>query len=584
MYKMLNYKNAVQIAPKVWWVGYVIPNDPFQCHVYLIENGNESIIIDPGSKITWEVTRKKILEIMPLENIKYIVCQHQDPDITAAVEDLLAEIGTKDRFVVTHWRTAELLKHYKWGIEFYEIDKNNWRLTVSDIELEFVFTPYMHFAGAFCTYCKKEKILFSSDIFGAFTDNFKLYADDAKTYFEQMKPFMMHYMSSSTIVNHGIDNIEKKDINLIAPQHGSIITKEMISYILKKMRELNVGLYLNFNCYGDVKKILRAYEITSKMYEKLMFSENDSCGETKEFMLMANELFDIKRIIFLTKIDNEIVLYDTLLNDLRELEWDKNEYFSIIEELLSQRDKISTLSKIGKADLHSKYLSYSFLKYDEFGAINGACFLLFSNSEELKKVDMEILNRFEKIFNILLAKVKNHFKTQKIKKNLEHKVITDALTNLYNRYFLKNFGNKEIEKVKRYRYPLSIAMIDLDNFKHINDNYGHDVGDLVLKDFSKILKESLRKSDTIFRYGGEEFLIFMPFTSKKDAKRALNKIKDILHNKSIMLDLDKKIEYTFSAGIVEYNFEYSLENLIKKADNRMYKAKQNGKDRIELES
>ncbi|WP_041354041.1 MBL fold metallo-hydrolase [Nitratiruptor sp. SB155-2] len=113
----------IEIAPRVWWVGYVIPNDPFQCHVYLIENGDESILIDPGSKITWEVTRKKIESIISLENIKYIVAHHQDPDIVASVEDLLDEIGIEGRFVVTHWHTKMLLQHYNWGIEFYDVDK-----------------------------------------------------------------------------------------------------------------------------------------------------------------------------------------------------------------------------------------------------------------------------------------------------------------------------------------------------------------------------------------------------------------------------------------------------------------------------
>ena len=106
------FEHAVEIAPKIWWVGYVIPNDPFQCHVYLIEDENESVLIDPGSKLTWEVTRKKIKEVTSLENIKYIICHHQDPDITSCIGDLLDEIGAKNRYIVTHWRTITLLKHY----------------------------------------------------------------------------------------------------------------------------------------------------------------------------------------------------------------------------------------------------------------------------------------------------------------------------------------------------------------------------------------------------------------------------------------------------------------------------------------
>ena len=88
---------SVQIAENIYWVGNEIPDDQFQCHVYLIVNGDESVLIDPGSRITWPETRKKIQEHIPLESIKYLVCHHQDPDITGAIDFLLREAPRPDR-------------------------------------------------------------------------------------------------------------------------------------------------------------------------------------------------------------------------------------------------------------------------------------------------------------------------------------------------------------------------------------------------------------------------------------------------------------------------------------------------------
>ena len=164
----------LELAEDVFWVGYVVPNDPFQCHVYLIRNGEESILIDPGSMITFPVVLEKILKLVSLRDIKYIVFHHQDPDITGCysmLEELFPNT-TKPRYAVTHWRTKTLLKHYKWKTPFYLVDKNDWKLEAGDRTLEFVFTPYAHFPGAFCTYDRRSGILFSSDIFGAIRKSF----------------------------------------------------------------------------------------------------------------------------------------------------------------------------------------------------------------------------------------------------------------------------------------------------------------------------------------------------------------------------------------------------------------------------
>ena len=276
-----------------------------------IENGEESILIDPGSKLTWRGTREKILEIIPLENIKYIVCQHQDPDITTAVEDLLAEVGTKGRFVVTHWRCATLFKHYDWGVDFYEVDEKRWRLKAGDRRLEFVFTPYMHFAGNICTYDTKTKILFSSDIFGAFTESFKLFADDPKNYFEQMKLFHTHYMPSKEIVNNGLDAIEEKEIEMIAPQHGSIIKKEMIPYLISKLRKLDVGIYLQFIGCKNVRRLTKANEILSKMFEQITFTTTTVYEKIGTVMMLMNELYTMERVACLSAIDGRVVMFDS---------------------------------------------------------------------------------------------------------------------------------------------------------------------------------------------------------------------------------------------------------------------------------
>jgi len=575
-----DYEKPIKIGQNIWWVGYVIPDDPFQCHVYLIENGNESILIDPGSKITWNVTRKKILEIIPLENIKYIIAHHQDPDIVSCLDELFKEIGVKDRYILTHWRTQGLLKHYNWGIEFIDIEDKNWEFKIKDRKLEFIFTPYMHFPGAFCTYDVKTKTLFSSDIFGAFTPKFSLYAKNPKEYFEQMKPFHTHYMPNKIIVNHGLDEITKKDIDLIAPQHGSIIKKEMITYIINSLRELDVGIFLNFKGH-NIKKLTKANEIYTKLFEEIAFTKKSSYEIINQIKMLVNEIFKFERMICFAEINDSVIVFDSNLAYPIELNMTKNEFFKYIHyNITEENEKTFITKKIFNYNLRDEYLAYTFLTKNENHSLNGICTFLFSPHETLNEDDYEIMKNFKKLINMLLLKEIEIYKNEKEKKNLLYKALTDELTGLFNRHYLNDIGPREFEKTNRYRYPFSIAIIDLDNFKNINDSYGHDIGDIVLKNFAKILKEYLRDSDIKFRYGGEEFLIIFPFTDKNKAYMLINRIRDFL-KKSDGIKIDKLlIKYTFSAGICEKKEVKSFHEIIKKADKRLYKAKMSGRDTI----
>jgi len=154
-------------------------------------------------------------------------------------------------------------------------------------------------------------------------------------------------------------------------------------------------------------------------------------------------------------------------------------------------------------------------------------------------------------------------------KKVNKKLQIDSLTNVYNRYYLEH----HLEKVFNLYENKTIAMLDIDFFKKINDTYGHQYGDKILEHFAKTIKSVVRKSDIVIRYGGEEFLIFFPNTTKKEALIILLKIKRRLQ--------ECDYNYTFSAGISDEGS--SLPEMIKIADERLYKAKKEGRDRIIIE-
>lgn len=188
--------------------------------------------------------QRKVKSIADIKSTKYIILHHQDPDLAAAVPEIEKLIDRDDLLIVTHSRMSLLIKHYLVTSDYYEIDKNDNKLvTSSGFSLDFYTTPYCHSPGAFVSYEPETKTLFSGDIFGGIEKSWEFYADE--TYFAKAKQFHQEYMPSKDIFNFALQKIENLDIELIAPQHGSIIKKKYIRNLIKDMKNLECGIYID---------------------------------------------------------------------------------------------------------------------------------------------------------------------------------------------------------------------------------------------------------------------------------------------------------------------------------------------------
>lgn len=156
----------------------------------------------------------------------------------------------------------------------------------------------------------------------------------------------------------------------------------------------------------------------------------------------------------------------------------------------------------------------------------------------------------------------------------------DQLTGTLNRRGLDDVFEKEKARATRHETVLCVALLDLDNFKKLNDSLGHDAGDEALIHLAKVCRETLRPQDTIARYGGEEFIIILPETSLNDAVSALTRLQREL-TRRIFLHNNEKVLITFSAGVTELRPEDNQNSVVKRADDAMYKAKNSGKNRVE---
>jgi len=158
--------------------------------------------------------------------------------------------------------------------------------------------------------------------------------------------------------------------------------------------------------------------------------------------------------------------------------------------------------------------------------------------------------------------------------------ITDSLTGLFNsRHFFSQL-KKEIERAQRYRPPLSLLVLDIDDFKKYNDRFGHIEGDKVLARAGKLIQDSLRKTDSAYRYGGEEFTVIMPETDGQEAQHIAERIRKTFADQVFKPNEQDALRITASIGIAEYRNGENMSEFIKRADSNMYVAKKKGKNRI----
>lgn len=220
--------------------------------------------------------------------------------------------------------------------------------------------------------------------------------------------------------------------------------------------------------------------------------------------------------------------------------------------------------------------------------ISKPIYSLVRQSKKIEKQDFNISKIDTSIHEILLlssafsnmSKSIYDYQTSLEEKNeeLERLSITDKLTGLYNRAKLDSVLNKEFEKATRYNDIFSVIIMDIDFFKSVNDNFGHQIGDDVLKESAKILSSCIRTSDTLGRWGGEEFLIICPNSKQEDAIKLANRI-NIAIKQHTFLTYPRKV--TMSLGVASYcSIFKKAEDIVASADIALYKAKQAGRDRV----
>ncbi|MDP8222541.1 MAG: diguanylate cyclase [Candidatus Lernaella stagnicola] len=274
-------------------------------------------------------------------------------------------------------------------------------------------------------------------------------------------------------------------------------------------------------------------------------------GKVHRFATKPWDPDDIKQMVI-----EELERYDLLVSHRR-----------LTADLIQKNDELQHANEqlaLQKAEIQN--LADEYLQQRE---------LAIEMSEKFAHANLELINAQEEINQ-------KNLKLEAANKKLAQLSITDGLTGFYNHRHMNTVLDSEIGRAKRYRLFLSLLMVDLDNFKEINDTYGHLFGDTVLRTATEIIRRNIRETDLPTRYGGDEFLVILPHTGIDRASFLAKRIHFDLRNYVFYAPNGNKVKQSVSIGIAFFPHAKAKdrESLIALADQAMYDAKQQGRDRI----
>lgn len=576
-------RHPVEVAERVWWVGHVQEHDAFQCHVYLIEQGEQSILFDPGSKRTFAHTLDKIEQIIPFSHIRYFVCHHQDPDIASALPLIDEMTCREDAVIVTHWRAEALLKHYALKMPFWLIDKHDWQLQLPDRLLKFVLTPYAHFPGAFCTFDTRTGALFSSDIFGGFTEEFSLVAKD-EGYFECLRPFHEHYMPSREILNYALTQLEQHPVKLILPQHGSIIPEHLVQFMFTRLKTLDCGMFFLVSGEFDILRLSRLNKTLSDITRTMVLTR-DFQDIAQALLAIAQRILPAKALEFYAVSEDDSILFFAPENRYRGINCEIPEFISEfigIDHKQWETREAGTYKQLvaGNSEGGEDSCIVLPLFSPNHGKIKGIAIIRL-NEEALPNQDLNaVVEEMALPLEVSLERETIYRSLDLERQRIYERSIRDPLTGLYTRQYMYDAVQRLFAIHDRDgSAAIALAMIDIDHFKSVNDTYGHNQGDRVLKRVAEIVLHETRAGELPVRLGGEEFAIFVVGGSAQRVGDFAERLREEVARIEFT-DVMAERRITISVGAALRRQGEILTDFIERADKALYLAKNSGRNRV----
>ena len=369
-------------------------------------------------------------------------------------------------------------------------------------------------------------------------------------------------------MQNDIDQTQELDLTQNVNSKSNVISKELLNITKSELQNIEILKFITYlpellkpsieqSIYHKIEEVI--FELM-KTPEKL-----DDDSMINKLLNITSERVTLDRAALKSKSEDTKKFISLLLKEYEKSLIVSNNSNEKLEDIKNDLTELN-ISEHSTRELKVLHHKLSDIIYDLQTNLSDSQKELVKGREECSKLERDI------------KKLQNDLEKLKIEKDI------DFLTGVLNRRGYTSVILKVENRYVTFNSNYAIIFIDIDDFKEINDTYGHDCGDVVLKTFTTILKKMMREEDIICRYGGEEFVTLINYTNENEVHNYIKRVKEIIDGHKFVYTKDIKIKVRFSAGISFRSNYNSYEDAIKYADILLYKAKHEGKNQIILDT
>ena len=384
-------------------------------------------------------------------------------------------------------------------------------------------------------------------------------------------------------------------MRIIAPQHGAIIPERLASFMIEKLRDLDCGIYLFARENTDMMRLSRLNQTLREITQTMLLY--------RDFRDIAERLFRVvQRNLPAQRIDYHALLQDGTILTLS----DETRFSGLLGSAPPELERLLGKTRAQWIEAHRndpaladhRMHADAFCSREQGGEVHTLILPLFSPQEERMEAaallhlgaGVVITPEVEQVILQIAMPLQVALEREVIYRTIEAErkkayqgSIRDPLTGLFNRLYMLDTLERHCNIHDRDETsPLAAVMIDLDHFKAVNDQYGHGAGDEVLRQMAHLLRENVRESDIPVRDGGEEFILFLVGASAFGAADQGERIRVAVEQHGFVVGDGRRLPITASVGVATRERYESLDALIRRADRALYRAKEGGRNRVEL--
>ena len=353
----------------------------------------------------------------------------------------------------------------------------------------------------------------------------------------------------------------------------------IVGQLRQKMAELE-GSFLQVQ---DQNRLLSERLEESRVLYKIAAMLNSTHDMVKLHSIikaMLGEITFVDQFALMSREDQKDAFTPLIVSEKRKTMADVIALENKLAEKVHRSQRFEYFTDLGKFGLSKGHKKGGLLAFPFFSSKKTNRVLCYFSKNGMTAGEIEFLAVISGEVAVAIERVLIYHETLEIS-------IKDELTQIFNRRYFNDRSHRELNRARRHKHALSFIIMDIDHFKNFNDTYGHAIGDEVLKWVAQQVQLGLRDTDILARYGGEEFMIILPETEKEGAVTVAEKVRKLVDKNST--NLTKKFDspipikrnITISLGVAQFEVDGDrLESLLEKADERLYKAKVNGRNQV----